>query len=603
MNQAHPIRRRTFLAASLAALGATTTACGFDGDSGSSGNSGEGSGSDAGDSGDGNGDDGAPQQGGTLRVSMIPVPEIDPAIAGGSSNGQIIMTALWEGLVVLDADDPSNVLPGVAESWDVSDDQLVYTFHLRSDAKWSNGDPVTAQDFLWNWQRILTPGIAGENNPSYNQGNLRVVGAGDYMNGETESFDDVGVKALDDATFEITLEAPNPTLLLHLAHYQFFPLHPPTLEELGNDGWLTGDQWVSNGPFVLDRFQINQRAVLSRNEHYWDADNYYLDGIDVTFNDGGTTSDLLSYQSGEIDVTGRIEDDLEAVTTSDVADELMSAPPNQMRQLIMLNSRNTVLNDVRIREALSIAIDRETLGEISKPAVPGNSMVPDVIEGSDQIPGVEYDVDRALTLLDEAGFPNGEGLPTITLMDYQSTPWVEAIGQMWRDNLGIDVTIDNIERGLFIERIEQLMPEDYVGFYQLNTSVSPPVLQSAAQRILPAASSRIGGINLVPPDVAEEFLAAVDSGAPPNEFLAILDGNRYPECERAVELAKQAMAEPDEDKQFELLVECAVARDEAFVEIPVLWGGYNLLIKPHVKNLKLWPFTSVFSTKGVYLEN
>ncbi|WP_129663180.1 peptide ABC transporter substrate-binding protein [Phytoactinopolyspora endophytica] len=600
MNHAHPIRRRTFLAASLAAVGAATTACGFDGNDDSGGNDAAGNGNGDGGGGDGEGD--GPQEGGTLRVSMIPISELDPAIAGGSSNGQIIMTALWEGLVVLDADDPSNVLPGLAESWDVSEDQLTYTFHLRSDARWSNGDAVTAQDLLWNWQRILTPGIAGENSPSYNQANMLVAGAGDYMNGATENFDDVGVKAPDDTTFEVTLEAPNSTLLLHLAHYQFFPLHPPTVEELG-DQWLDTDQWVSNGAYVLDSFRINQGAVLLRNEHYWDADNHHLDRIEVTFNDGGTTADLLSYQGDEIDITGRIEDDLEAVTTSDVAGELMSAPPNQMRQLIMLNSRNTTLNDVRIREALSIAIDREALGEISKPAVPGNSMIPDVIEGSDQIPGVEYDVDRALSLLDEAGFPNGEGLPTITLMDYQSSPWVEAIGQMWRDNLGIDVTIDNIERGLFIENIAKLMPEDYVGFYQLNTSVSPPVLDSAAKRILPAASSRIGGINLVPPDVAEEFLAAVDSGASPDEFLAILDGNRYPECEKAVDLAKQAMAETDGDKQFELLVECAVARDEAFVEIPVLWGGYNLLIKPHVKNLQLWPFTSVFSTKGVYVES
>jgi ABC-type oligopeptide transport system substrate-binding subunit len=591
MNHVQPIGRRTFLAASLAAVGAAATACGFSssGES-SSGNSDQG------------GSDGAPAPGGTLRMAMLPVAEIDPAIAGGASNGQIIMTGLWEGLVVLDADDPSNVLPGVAESWDVSGDLLTYTFHLRADARWSNGDAVTAQDLEWNWKRILTPGIAGEGAPSYNQANMRVAGAGDYMNGTTEDFADVGATALDEATFEITLEVPNATLLLHLAHYQFLPLHPPTVEELGDDAWLDPENWVGNGAYVLDSFRVNHSAVLLPNEHYWDAENYHLDRWEITFNDGGTTADLLSYQSNEIDVTGRIEDDLEAVTTSNVAGELMSAPPNQMRQLIILNSRNTVLNDVRIREALSIAIDRVALGEIAKPAVPGNSMVPDVIEGSERIPGVEFDVDRALSLLDEAGYPEGDGLPTITLMDYQSSPWVEAIGQMWRDNLGVDVSIDNIERGLFIERIEELMPENYVGFYALNTSVSPPVLEAAAQRILPAPSARIGGINLVPPDVAEEFLAAVSGGAPPDEFLAILDGNRYPECENAVDLAKQALAETDPDKQFELLVECAIARDQSFVEIPVLWGGYNLLVKPNVKNLKLWPFTSVLTTKGVFIE-
>ena len=589
MNHARPIRRRTFLAATLAGAAAVSTGCGFSGDQNDS------------DTDDGGADGEQPSSGGTLRVSMIPVADLDPAIGSGSSNGQIIMAALWEGLVVLDAEDPSNVLPGVAESWEVSDDQLTYTFHLRDDAKWSNGDPVTAQDLLWNWQRILTPGIAGENTPSYNQANMLVVGAGDYMNGATTNFDDVGVSAPDDATFEITLEAPNSTLLLRLAHAEFLPLHPPTIEKLG-DQWLTGETWVSNGAYVLDSYRVNQGATLRRNDHYWDAENYHLDGIDVTFNAGGTTADLLSYQSDEIDVSGRIEDDLEAVTTSDVSDDLVTAPPNQIRQLIMLSSTNTVLHDVRIREALSSAIDREALGEISRPAVAGNSMVPESIQGSDQVPGIEYDVEHARSLLSEAGFPDGQGLPTIVLMDYQSSPWVEAIGQMWRDALGIEVTIDNIERGLFLERIEQLMPDDYVGFYALNTSVSPPALESAAQRILPAASARLGGINLAPPDVSQEFLDAVDAGAPPSEYLAVLDGRRVPECEHAIDLARRALAEADPDKRFALLVECAVARDQAFVELPVLWGGYNLLVKPHVKNLKLWPFTSVFSTKGVRLE-
>lgn len=589
MNQPRPIRRRTFLAATLASAAAFSTGCGFSGDDSGSGADDGGAGGDQ------------PDSGGILRVSMIPVADLDPAIASGSSNGQIIMTALWEGLVVLDADDPSNVLPGVAESWEVSDDQLTYTFHLRDDAMWSNGDPVTAQDLLWNWKRILTPGVAGEAAPSYNQANMLVAGAGDYMNGTTTNFDDVGVKAPDDATLEITLEAPNSTLLLRLGHSEFLPLHPPTIEELG-DQWLTGEAWVSNGAFVLESFRVNQGATLRRNEHYWDAEHYHLDGIDVTFNAGGTTADLLSYQSDEIDVSGRIEDDLEAVTTSDVSADLATAPPNQIRQLIILNSANTVLHDVRIREALSIAIDRDALGEISKPAVPGNSMVPEVIEGSDQVPGVEYDVERARSLLADAGFPDGQGLPTITLMDYQSSPWVEAIGEMWRNDLGIQVTIDNIERGLFLERIEQLMPDDYVGFYALNTSVSPPALESAAQRIMPAASARIGGINLVPPDVGQQYVDAVNGGASPEEYLAVLDGNRVPECEKAIDLARQALAEADPDKRFELLVECAVARDQAFVELPVLWGGYNLLVKPHVQNLKLWPFTSVFSTKGVTIE-
>lgn len=587
MNRPYTVPRRTFLAATLTTMTAAAAGCGF------SGNTGD-------DSANKSGTRQAGARTGTLRVSMLPVATIDPAISGGSSTGNIIQTALWEGLVVLDADDATAVQPGVAEKWDISGDRLTYTFHLRDNATWSNGDRVTAKDFEWNWRRMLTPAIAGEGLPSYNP-STGVVGAVEYMNGETKDFSTVGVKALDDSTFEIKLEQPNPTLLLSLAQYAFMPVHPATMEAAGNK-WLNGKNWVSNGAYVLKDFRINDGTSLVANNHYWDSASYHIAGIDVKFNDGGTTADLLSYQTGEIDVSGRIEDDLDSVTSSDVAKELVSSAPNQIRELILLNSENTALNDVRIRKALSMAVDRQALANLAKPCIPGNSMIPAMIKDSDKIPGVKFDVDAAKALLAQAGHPGGEGLPTIMLMDYQSSPWVEAISEMWQKNLGVGVKYDNIERGLFGERRTSLMPADYVGFYALNTAVTPPMTFAALQRILPTAAASVGGLNVMPPAAAKKYLAMVKAGTGSEKLAAFLDQNRLPEAQAAVDLAKKAVAETDETAQSQLLIQMCTAWNDSYTDIPLLWGGYNLLVKPYVKNLRLWPFGSVFSTRGASIQ-
>ncbi|NED97879.1 peptide ABC transporter substrate-binding protein [Phytoactinopolyspora alkaliphila] len=587
------IGRRTFLAATIAAAAAASAACGF-GDDGSDNNTSDED--DANNSGGGS----EPQRGGTLRQSMIPVTHLDPAVSGNSSFGQIMMIGLWEGLVVIDADDPSQVLPGVAESWDISNDGLTYTFHLRSDATWSNGDPVTVSDFEWNWKRILTPGIAGEGAPSFNASTTRIVGAGAYMNGETTDFTTVGVTALDDATFELTLEEPNPDFLIHLAGYWALPLHPATVEELG-EAWLDPENWVSNGAYVLDSFRVNQGAVLLPNEHYWDADSYYLDRWEVTFNDGGTTADLLAYQQGEIDITGRIEDDLEAVTTSDVADELMTSPTNQVRRLIVMNSKNPALHDVRVRQALAMSIDREALAGVAKPAVAGNSLVPSAVPEYDQVPGIEYNVDQAQSLLQDAGYADGEGMPTVSLLDFQQSPWVEAIAQMWRENLNINVELDIVEIGVYVEKRDAVHPEDYTGFYIQNGAINPPTFLATAQSAIPGAPT-INGTNLVPPEIGEDVLAAQENGTAPADVYAMIEGNRHPELEECVTLLREAIGERDEATQNDLLIQASTAWNETYTLIPVLWGGYNLLVKPRVQNLKPWIYPTIFTTKGVTID-
>ncbi|CAM3492589.1 ABC transporter substrate-binding protein [Occultella aeris] len=576
--------RRSFLAATMATATGVLAGCGFSDDGGN----------DATTAPD---QDADPQRTGTLRQSMLPVAALDPAVNGNSSFGQIMMIGLWEGLVAIDADQPDQVVPGAAESWTVSEDGLVYTFTIRADAVWSNGDPVTANDFEWNWKRILTPGIAGEGSPSYVHTVVGVQGADAYMAGVTEDFATVGAKAVDDSTFELTLVHSNADLLVHLAGFWALPLHPATVEELG-DAWLVPEGWVSNGPFLLDSFRVNQGAVLVPNDTYWDKDSYFLERWEVTFNDGGTTADLLAFQQGEIDITGRIEDNLEAVTASDVADQLVSSPTNQVRRLVVMNSEHPALHDVRVRQALALAIDRDALAGIAEPAVAGTSLLPSAVPGGDEVPGISFDVDQAKELLSEAGYPDGVGMPTIQLLDFQASPWVEAIGQMWRDNIGVTATLDVVEVGVYSSKRALVHPADYTGFYVQNGAINPPTMLAAVQGIFPTAP-QIYGANLIPAAEAAQVLASIESEAPLAEQMAIIDGSRPAELQQTSELVAAALTETDVDKQRDMLTEAATAWVDAFAMIPVLWGGYNLLVKPHVENLRPWYYGTVFTTKGV----
>ena len=536
----------------------------------------------------------------SIRISMLPVSTLDPAIAGNSSFGQIMMIGLWEGLVVVDKENPLQVAAGAAESWEVSDDGLIYTFHLREGAKWSNGDPVTAADFEWNFKRILTPGVAGEGAPSYNSA-IGISGAASYLSGATDDFSTVGAKAVDEGTFEITLDKPNADLLIQLAQYWALPLHPGTVEEFGND-WAKPENWVSNGAYTLSSFTVNQGATMVRNDEYWDTGEYPISEVDVTFNDGGTTADLLAYQQGELDITGRIEDDLDAVTSSDVGSELVSSPTNQVRQLVAMTSENTVLEDVRVRQALAEAIDREAVAAVAQPAVAGTSLVPAAVKQSSDFAPIPSDVDSAKELLAEAGYEGGEGMPTITLLDYQRSPWVEAVAQMWRDNLGLDVVIDVQEVGVYGTKRAELHGADYVGFYVQTGAFNPPTLLSNAL-IARVSAPALDGINMLQVDAAREYLAAKEGGADAAALDAIVNSGRLPENAEVITLTDAALSETDPEAQLKLLAEAQTARNATYNTIPVLWGGYNLLVKPTVKNLEPWYYGSVYTLKGVSVEN
>ena len=187
--------------------------------------------------------------------------------------------ALTEGLV---AEDPVDLhpVPGTAERWEISNDGSVYTFHLRENAKWTNGDPVTANDFVQSFKRILTPALASK----YAYMLFVMEGAEAYSTGKLTDFSKVGAKALDERTLEITLNSPTPYFLSLLNHYTWFPVHIPTIEKHDGmirrgSGWTKPENFVSNGAFRLKSWQLGRKIVVEKNPHYWDVATTKLNEI------------------------------------------------------------------------------------------------------------------------------------------------------------------------------------------------------------------------------------------------------------------------------------------------------------------------------------
>lgn len=220
-------------------------------------------------------------------------PSLHPQLATDTTSSTI-MSSTHEGLMTLKNGEP---VPGVAESYKMSDDQLTYTFTLR-DAKWSNGEPVTAEDFAYAWEFALNPTNASE----YASILYPIKGAEAYNLGTSTSFDEVGVKVIDEKTLEVTLESPTPYFLELTAFKTLYPIHKATAE--ANPKWYTeADTYVGNGAFVLSQWQHAGSLTLEKNPEYWDADNVKLTKVNIEMVESETTQ-MTKFESGEIDFLG-----------------------------------------------------------------------------------------------------------------------------------------------------------------------------------------------------------------------------------------------------------------------------------------------------------
>jgi oligopeptide transport system substrate-binding protein len=383
--------------------------------------------------------------------------DIDPQIVTGVPENKLI-NAFFEGLVSY-GPNGSDTVGGVAERWDISRDGLVYTFHLRANAKWSNGDPVTAQDFLRSYQRILTPALAAE----YAYKFAAVVGAEEYQQGALKDFSQVGFKALDARTLEIRLKYRVPFLLEAMKHYAWYPVHLATIEKHGGltargSAWTRAENLVGNGPFVLRSWRPNQLIVAERSPTYWDRDAVKLDAIHFFPTENLETEERM-FRTGQLHKTYELPAAKLDVYQRDFPDSYRS-DIYYGSYFFRFNVTRKPLDDVRVRRALSLAIDRESLARnvVRGGMQPAYGLTPPTAKFTARAK-LTGSFDEARRLLTEAGYPEGRGFPRLELL-YNTHDnhrrICEALQEMWRQNLGIEVGILNQEWKVYLNSLDRL---------------------------------------------------------------------------------------------------------------------------------------------------
>lgn len=390
-----------------------------------------------------------------LSVNCGPEPgTIDPSL-NTTVDGATLINHAFEGLMKIDSE--GKVVEAQAASYTVSEDGLVYTFTIRDDAKWSDGEAVTAKDFVFAWQRAVDPATASE----YNYMTEMVVNASEIMSGD-KAPSELGVKAVDDKTFEVTIVNPTSYFLEICAFPTTYPLRED-LVSANPDTWSTDPAtYVGNGPYVLTEWEHQSKMVYEKSENYYDLAKLGPDKINFVLMEDQNTI-LSAFKNGEI----LFADDLPSEEIAAMTDNGLYTEGQLGTYFLCLNTEKEELSDAKVRQALALAIDRNFICE----SVTGGGQVPadtfvgmglsdadvskefrDVAEKWYDVEDYEGNVEKAKALLEEAGYPNGEGLPTIELMcnpGHESV--MEAIQNMWSENLGLNVTISSQDWNVFVE--------------------------------------------------------------------------------------------------------------------------------------------------------
>ncbi|MDR1807712.1 MAG: peptide ABC transporter substrate-binding protein [Propionibacteriaceae bacterium] len=384
---------------------------------------------------------------------------IDPGITSNSFASPIIVNT-FEGLVTYSTDD-GELIPGQAESWDISEDGLTYTFHLRSGLKWSDGTPLTAHDFVYSAQRVLTPATTAQYVNLYTD---YVVGAQDYYDDQTK-VDGLGIKAVDDSTLEIDLLAPTPFFIDILGMWAWYPVQEATIEANGDQWTNKADSYVSNGPFKMSEIHLGESYVLVKNPDYWDAANVKLAKITFRMIPEPSTA-LSAYESGEID--GQLTVPPGDIARLKTTDSGLVITASYATTFYDINNAKAPYDNALVRKALNLAVDRNTIinDVLQNGGTPAYTIVPpgysvdgeEFSEGRSTFDlGPTADPEAARAALAEAGYPNGEGFPTLHLSYYTSESvkmMTEAIAEQLKTNLGITVEISNEDWAVYYDNIQ-----------------------------------------------------------------------------------------------------------------------------------------------------
>lgn len=477
------------------------------------------------------------------------IESLDPHLVTGQPEHWVI-TSLFEGLVAPDAANPDAEAPGVAESWSSPDFQT-WTFKLRPDARWSDGAPLTSADFVYSFQRILSPELGSH----YAEMLHLMQGAEAFHRGETTDFSRVGVRAPDPHTLVITLEGPAPYFPGMLKHYAWFPVPRHVVERYGSmttrdTPWARPGHLVCNGPFVLQDWRINQLIAVVKNPQYWDAARTRLEAIHF-FPIDNPESEERAFLDGQLHFTT-------TVPLAKVPRYRQERPPTFEQtpelacEFYRFNTTRPPLDQPAVRQALALAIDRVTLVEqvIRNGHLPATGLTPPGAHPDyPPLETAKFDPDAARALLAQAGFPGGKGFKRLEILTNTSSTArtiAEFMQESWKRHLGIEVGILQQEWQVYL----------------------------SSQQSLEYDVARAGWVG----DYAD-----------PNTFLSIWragDGNNNTgwSSPRYDELMLAATREPDVPRRMALMREAETLLMAEQPIFPIFWRMNSHLKRPELKN-------------------
>lgn len=476
---------------------------------------------------------------------------LDPQLASGQPE-HLIFHSIFEGLIAPEAGNPDGDAPGAAASW-THENFTTWTFKLQPQGKWSDGTPVTTADFLFAYQRILSPKLGAD----YANMLYPMLNAEEYHTGKIKDFTQVGLKALDDHTLQITLKGPAPYLPSMLKHYSWFPVPKHVIEKFGrmddrgNTRWTRPASMVCNGAFKLKSWRVNQTVEVVRNPHYWDAATVKLNGI-VFLPIVSDTTEERAFLDGQLHATltmplAKIPGYRESRSPFFHSDPLLSV------YFYRCNITKKPFDDVKVRRALALAIDRESITRniLRAGQKPATGLTPPGTLPDYHTPEVmRYDPVEARRLLAAAGYPDGKGFPAFDILINTSEAHralAEAVQAMWKQHLNVPARVLNQDWGVYLESQRKL---DY------------QVCRAAwvGDYLDPAT-----------------FLAMWQTG----------DGNNNTgwSNQRYDELIKQSFREGDAARRLQLLNEAETLMLNEAPILPVYWYTHSYLMRPEVKGL------------------
>ncbi|MGA2974101.1 MAG: peptide ABC transporter substrate-binding protein [Spirochaetia bacterium] len=349
-------------------------------------------------------------------------------------------TAIYEGLIVAN---PLTLepVPGVAKSWESSEGGRVWTFALRSDARYSNGDPVRAQDFVASWMRMIDPA----NNAEYSVFFDVIKGAHDYRTGAQKDPSTVGIKAISDTVLQVELESPAAHFLKLLTHISFLPLHPSLLR---STGWENAPTVIGNGPFVI-KSRTDAEIVLEKNPYYWDVDNLGVDRLRIRFMDDSDAA-----------TDGYIAGHIQWATSSLINDQKLQASdkveiyPMFSTTYFFFAGDKAPWNDWRVRRGLALLVPWDQVRTKDMFLFPSELLIPS-ISNYPTVKGIaSQQVDEGKKLLADAGFPDGKGLPSVVVLVSKDSQMVKDIVKImadaWKSLIGLDVVSNEVDSNAYL---------------------------------------------------------------------------------------------------------------------------------------------------------